>query len=276
VEELTIGDEAGRRLVLTVTGTVDDPRSIVLLLPAMGVAARYYEPFAATLSARGHVVAALDFPGQGKSLPRATRATRCGYADLVDVDLPAAVARLTAAYPSTPLVLLGHSMGGHLALRHAARAGSTVDAVVLVATGSVWYRCFGGTRTVRNLVFSQLMVATAAVVGHWPGDRAGFAGRQPAGIVRDWARQVRTGDLTGDGTPFDYRGPLLLVDVPGDVLAPQRAVEHLLAALPGARVERWSFRAPAPQQRVDHFRWVKHGDLLAERIDGWLTDRTPR
>jgi len=276
---LTIDHPDGARLALTVSVPAGDPRSVVVLLPTMEVPARYYDRFAAELGRFGHVVAILDFRGQGESHPRASRSTRFGYSELVDVDMPAAVDRLRAEYPGTPVLVLGHSLGGHIALRYAGRAApGTVAGVVLVASGSVWYRCFG-LRGVFTLVGSRLVAVTSAVLGYWPGDRVKFAGRQSGDLMREWAAQVQTGDMTGAGgrpeASFPWSGRVLVVDVANDWLAPERSVDHLVRALPLASVQRWRFRSSAPGP-VDHFRWARHGEMLAARIDEWISEGVAR
>ncbi len=63
--------------VLALHSYPDDGTSpIVLILPAMGVPARYYRHFAAELHAAGFAVLALDLRGNGDSTPPPSRATR--------------------------------------------------------------------------------------------------------------------------------------------------------------------------------------------------------
>ncbi|MEU1916090.1 hypothetical protein [Streptomyces massasporeus] len=86
------------------------------------------------------------------------------------------------------MVLIGHSLGGQLALLSSATELTGVHAVVLTAAGSVWWRGFGSVRGLRNLVGSQLFAALTTALGYWPGERLGFGGTQPTAVMRDWAR----------------------------------------------------------------------------------------
>ncbi|WP_433132894.1 alpha/beta hydrolase family protein [Micromonospora sp. CA-240977] len=270
--EFAVATPVGRDVAVLAAVPERPARALVTVLPAMGVPARFYRALAAALCRRGHLVAVVNLPGQGASPLRIRRGVDLRYDDLVDQDIRATARHLREAYPSRPLVLLGHSLGGHLALRYASRPGVDVAGVALMACGSVWFRSFGVRRGLLNLLCSQLFVALARVVGHWPGDRLRFGGRQPTGVLGDWAAQVRSGDMTGGGggRAFTCRSPVLLVSVDNDRLAPPRAVRYLTAAIPDAPVERWHYAESAAGGALDHFRWAKRPEALAARIDDWM------
>ena len=62
------------------------PRASLLWLPALGVAARHYLPFAEALSARGVAVFVHEWRGHGSSTQRAGRHCDWGYRELLDID----------------------------------------------------------------------------------------------------------------------------------------------------------------------------------------------
>jgi lysophospholipase len=83
---------------------------------------------------RGWAVEGFDWRGQGGSgrlIPGLAADHRDSFDPLVD-DLAAYVAEWQARTPG-PHVLIGHSMGGHVALRLVAERGVALDALVLVA-----------------------------------------------------------------------------------------------------------------------------------------------
>jgi len=102
----------------------------VLVCPGFGEFCEKYSAAAAHLHAGGHSVLIIDWPGQGRS--------GCLAADDVGVHIDSFEQHLDAMDALTraagldhgPISILGHSMGGHLALRltarHAARVGGTV------------------------------------------------------------------------------------------------------------------------------------------------------
>ncbi|SFL34240.1 alpha/beta hydrolase family protein [Streptomyces pini] len=267
----------GARLTVRALSRQEPQAPVVVLLPAMGMSARNYTPLARALHAQGLTVVTTDLRGHGESLPRPRRGVRFGYREIVEQDIGAVLREVQAAFPEAPRLLLGHSLGGQLGLVHCGVFQPPVAGVVLVASGSAWYRCFGPLEGVRRLLLGQLCAVGAMVLGHWPGERLGFAGRESARLIRDWARQVRTGRYRVRGGCADYermlrtvRMPVLAVDVEGDDLAPPRAVDHLCAKTPHADVVRWSLtRAGASGKPLGHFRWIRHHTGLVERIAAW-------
>ncbi|MEU6120745.1 alpha/beta fold hydrolase [Streptomyces sp. NPDC047123] len=258
------------------------PAPAVLVLPAMGTPARFYRRFARQLHAAGMTALTVDLRGQGESAAaRGARTPGHGYRAIVEEDLPAVVAAIRDELgPEPPLHLLGHSLGGQLGLIHAASADGSgahgVDGVAVVATGSVWFRAFGPVRGPGLLLVQLLITVTATLLGRWPGTRLGFGGNQPKGVMRDWARQVRTGRYSAKGSALDYeallaglRLPVLAVSVEGDTYAPATSLDHLLGKIPGARLTRRHHTAQEAGARLDHFAWVRAGGALAELVAAW-------
>ncbi|MFE9358453.1 alpha/beta hydrolase family protein [Streptomyces olivaceoviridis] len=273
----------GARLTVRVQGRDDDSGApVVVLLPAMGMSARNYLPLVRALHRQGMTVVTTDLRGQGESVPVPARGVRFGYREIVEHDIGAVLDVVDAAYPTAPRLLLGHSLGGQLGLVHCGLFQPPhLDGVVLVASGSAWYRALGRNGA-RWLVRGQLSAAGAGMLGYWPGDRFGFGGRQPARLMRDWARQMRTGRYTVPGARADYERalravtlPVLAVDVENDTLAPPTAVDHLCAKMPAARIDRLHYTsADADHRPLDHFRWIRHHGGLVERIGAWAAQVT--
>jgi len=256
-------------------GGAGDP--VVILLPALGVAAGYYGPFAAALAAEGIAVLAADFPGQGVSRPLASRKNDFGYAAVSDDVVAATVAVAQERYAGRPLAFLGHSFGGQVGLVHLATHTSPVRALVLIGSGSPYWRGF--PKRLKLLAQTQTLGAVAAVRGHWPGDRVGFGGRQPRQLMREWARFARRGELavergTEVGEP-DFSGvelPVLAITLDNDPLAPQGSVDNLAAKLTGSRVEHRFVTRPAGEDgpAFDHFTWVRHPGSFAAEVAAWV------
>lgn len=272
----------GVTLVLRVLRHHQPGSPVALVLPAMGAPARFYLPFVRALHREGLTVVTVDLRGQGEARPTVSRRTRFGYRALVEEDLPAVLAAVHRELPGAPVTLVGHSLGGQLALLYAATRPRDVDAVVLVASGSVWYRAFGGLRALRNLAAAQLIAALATVIGYWPGKRLGFGGTEASGVMRDWARQGRTGAYRPHGSAVDYeralaqlRLPLLAIGIPADPLAPPGSREHLLSKVPRCAVSRWEYTVRAAGgQHIDHFRWVRHNAALSSYLARWVHEVT--
>lgn len=268
-----IRTESGRvvpvRLVLR-----DDDGPVLVFWPALGVAARYYTRFADALADRGVSVALPDLPGQGDSTVE-PRTSAIGYGSVLADDVPATLAAVREQLPGRRLLLGGSSLGGQLAVLYAAIRPDDVDGLVLVASGTAF---FGGFPNVRRrlsvLGLSQFVGVTSRLSGHWPGDRFGFGGAQPAALMRDWARNARTGRYVVDGVDLDpliarIRVPMLAVTMAGDHLAPTSSVDHLCGKLRGARVDRWHHAPDGPAP--GHLGWARTPVAVADRVAAWVT-----
>lgn len=242
---------------------------VVLISPAMGVPARYYQPFATALRAAGLAVIVADLRGTGASTPPPSRASRYGYQELV-ADIGAVLEALKPRLDGRKRVLLGHSLGGQTALLHLALGGGGVDGLALVAVGRPYWRGYSGARRYLVLPYTQAIAATAALLGFWPG--WGFGGVQARGVIRDWAYTARTGRFPEiDGVDAEaalgsVRTPVLAVSVDGDELTPPALLDQLCGRLTAAPVRREHYTAAEAGARLDHFRWVRAGEALANRI----------
>jgi predicted alpha/beta hydrolase len=168
------------------------------------------------LSAIGLRTIAFDFRAHGASVPPAGRPW--GYDDLVRNDLPAVVeyARATSSERAHPVVVLGHGLGGHVAL--AAQGTSRIEADAIVTLGAnVWLR---ETETSlvrwgakRAIAFAALAISARA--GGIPA-RTLRLGSEDAGAawVRERLLTVTRGRWTSADEHDDYLASLARVTVP--------------------------------------------------------------
>lgn len=192
-------------LELTLHPVPDPGAPVLLVVPAMGLRASFYAPLLTALADAGVAAAVTGLRGhQARPAPPPGRRNDFGYEDLVG-DLAAAVEAVRTARPGAPVFVVGHSLGGHLAAAYAARHPDRIDGVALVASGSVDWRVWG----LAHLLRTQAVVAASTLIGHFPGDRIGFAGREARGQMCDWAggpapggsRSARRGSTTPRRSP---------------------------------------------------------------------------
>ncbi|GIJ50529.1 hypothetical protein Val02_74150 [Virgisporangium aliadipatigenens] len=246
----------------------------VLFLPAMGVPARYYRPFATALAEHGLAVTVADLRGNGASTPIPGRRTRYGYAELT-ADVGALVERLDGR----PVVLAGHSLGGQLAMLHTAvHRPPNVVGLALIAVGvPYWREGYGARRGFGLLGFSLWSAATAAVVGYWPG--WGFGGRQARGVLSDWAYTARTGRFRPvHGTDAEralreLTTPVLALSMAGDDLTPAPVIDFTAAKMSAAPLEREHFDEARAGVPVDHMRWARAGTAIPARVAEFAKSR---
>lgn len=251
-------------------------RPALLLLPAMGVAAGYYRPLVEQLMQRGYAVTLADFSSTAKAKAPTPRG---GYAEIVEDRIRTEFRTAAAMTPTGCVVLLGHSLGGQLGLVFAGRFEPDLP-VILIGSGSASFDSFAAPRRWFYLIASQVIAGLATVLRSWPGDKLGFGGRQTAHTMRDWASNVRTGHYGSGHATFDYqaalkgfRGPLAVVDIAGDVLAPPLATSRLVEST-GAKVMRRTTYSPQRARRKPgaHFTWVRDTPGVVPQITEWLSD----
>jgi predicted alpha/beta hydrolase len=247
-----------------------DLAPLVTIWPAMGVPARYYRPFARALHAHGWQVVVADLRGTGTSRPRPSRRSHYGLADLVD-DVGAVQETLRERSGRRRELLLGHSLGGQAILLHEGLSEQpTTDAIVLVGVGLPYFRSYPGRRAAVVLPYTQLIAATTALLGVWPGWT--FGGRQARGVIRDWAYTARHGRYPRlDGVDAEaalgtVTTPVLSVSLEHDDLTPPGTTGQLTGKLAKAPVTREHYTAAAAGAPLDHFRWVRAADALAARV----------
>ncbi len=247
----------------------------IVFLPALGVPLSYYSRLFEVWTGDGRQVVGVENRGQPRSPIGGIRRGRFGYSDMIRRDLPAVFA-LPEVRDSAQVVLVGHSMGGALALLSAAAGTVAPDAVVTIATGTS--RCsaeFGARRRVQRYLGIRVVRAITRTLGYWPGHVFGFAGRQPSTVMRDWAYEASHGRFRLHRDPFDYEAalarlstPRLMLGIDGDHLINPRAVALLAKRAAGAA--RLQVRAD-DDVRVDHFSWARRAPAtVAAPISQWL------
>lgn len=227
------GDGHRWQLLATVPAT---PGSTLLWLPAMGVAAKHYQPFADALAARGVATFVHEWRGNGSSNLRASREQDWGYNELLSRDLPASENAIAARFPDTERILGGHSLGGQLACCRLALTAQDPPApptrrLWLVASGSPYWRAFPAPVRFGLPLAYRFLPWLADRHGVLPGRRLGFAGQEARGVIRDWARSAISGRYAAAGMPID-RGmdPGYLhpgVAGPGDAKPGHTVPEHV-------------------------------------------------
>ena len=244
------------------------PRAAVIVAPALGVRASYYRKLCDALQERGVATIAIDLPGQGASPARADRRTDWGYPAVVE-HYAAALRSLQEVVPDLPKYLLGHSIGGQVALMVAGMANSGLSGVVIVASGCPYWRTWDGMQAYRIRAATWTCGALARTLRVFPGDKLGFGGREPQTLMVQWAHAARTGryalgDFDGDALLARPGPPTLAIRVEGDAWAPERSMRLTLDRMTQREVffERWH---GAPHGG-DHNRWPSAPGFVADRV----------
>ncbi|NLB57651.1 MAG: hypothetical protein GX805_04175 [Gammaproteobacteria bacterium] len=251
-----------------------EPVATLLWLPALGVGARHYLPFARALAARGVATFLHEWRGAGSSSLRAGRDCDWGYRELLELDIPTSADAVRRTCPGIPAFLGGHSLGGQLACCRLALDPDAARQLWLVASGAPYWRAFPLPHRLWLPMAYRFLPWLAERNGALPGRRLGFGGREARGVMRDWARSALTGRYAAAGLDTDLeagmaavRSPVRAVTFQRDWLAPPSSLRHLVSKLPDAGTDTTSFDDGSLGARADHFQWMRAPGPVAE----WLT-----
>lgn len=254
---------------------VADAINVIVIFPAMGVPAKFYNRMARNLNTQGIAVVVSELRGVGSSSLRAARDTDFGYRELLTQDFPLAEQYAREQYPQAERSFLGHSLGGQLGCAYLSLHPEAASRLFLIASCNTGARGFGnGVLGVFPRVgmrsLGRFMRTYSIVRGYFPGQRFGFAGRESRGVVQDWAYTVRTCNYRMRGPIHDFepefarfKGQVIACPVEGDSYAPRSAVELLTAKMTGAQVRWHPVTAAEFGPGLDHFNWAKRETLGA-------------
>ena len=241
-----------------------------LVLPAFGVPAGAYRRLAETMARAGTATGVAEWRGGGASPARAARGIDWGYTDLLQHEVLGGLAAMRERLQGRPIVIIGHSLGGHIGLMARALAPPGLAGVLTVASGTPTMRFFSPKlRWLLRLVLSTHRVS-GPLLGYFPGHFIGFGGRQPRTLMDEWGLLARLGRFEIQGRNLleprsdEARGILVrALSLPHDTYAPRAATEHLLqlAGVAAGAIER--FEGPGP---LTHFDWLKEPQALAARM----------
>lgn len=257
-------------------------RTSLLFLPGMGLSARQYIDFGLALSAHGVECFIHEWRGIGSSSLRADRAHDWGYRELLEQDLLAAVAAIQAVSGRAQILLGGHSLGSQLACLLGALKPQACAGLLIVGGGAPYWKAFSGSMRWGLPALFIGMPAVAGLVGHYPGRRLGFGGREARGVIRDWTRSGRSGLYAPLGMAADLEDGMRRLAVPvfsllmaEDWFVPQASLDWLVGKLPAARHARQVMGSEQMSGPADHYRWMREPQAAAGAIAGWLDRSEP-
>lgn len=169
------------------------------------------------LAERGWHVVTFDFRGHGDSAPSPREGATFGYDALVESDLPALCefARSEVGR-GLPLVVVGHSLGGHVALAAQGTRAIEADAIAMLAS-STWLPQLDPShlRWWSKRATAEAMLAVARRIGYFPA-RALRLGSddEPRALIEDIVRGARSGAWTRADGRIDYLSSLSEVRIP--------------------------------------------------------------
>ncbi|MBS1994956.1 MAG: alpha/beta fold hydrolase [Cyanobacteria bacterium SZAS LIN-2] len=116
---------------------VNKPQEVLLCVHGLGFSSASFSQFGRVMAGHGFAVYALDVRGFGEWMHRKGEAQVDFEACLSDVEAALRVLRKT--YPGVPIVMVGESMGGAIALAASSRHPDLVDALISCVPSSDRY-----------------------------------------------------------------------------------------------------------------------------------------
>lgn len=218
------------------------PRALVVISHGLAEHSGRYGELAARLTARGYAVHALDHRGHGRSEGRRSNIGR--FAGVVS-DLGELIVRARRDHPGVPTFLLGHSMGGAIALACALEHQAELRGLVLSAPALASNERVPPLRHLLLRLLSRIapdmgvLNLPAEAVSREPAVVAAYA-QDP--LVYRGAVPVRTvAELVAAMATFPLRAselhlPVLVQHGTGDLLVPLAACEPIYDRLGDARM----------------------------------------
>lgn len=262
--DLTLAAVDGEPLAATHVLPTGPARGAVLIAPAMGVAQRYYHPFATWLAGRGFHALTFDYRGMGRSRRGSLRAVDADLITWARRDATAALRHLQDLAPALPLTWVGHSLGGQLV--PFVPDHRELAQIITVAAGSgYWRHNSPALRRKVWLLWYLLAPVATPVCGYFPGRALGMVGDLPRGVIRQWRRWcLDPGYAVGaEGAAVAelfhrVTTPITAVSFTDDEMMSDRSIAGLHAAFASAPQTHVRL-APADvgRDRLGHFGWFR-------------------
>jgi predicted alpha/beta hydrolase len=266
VTPTTVVADDGYELAATRFDAGKDAVATVLIGGAMGVAQRYYAPFAQWLATRGYTTLTFDYRGIAKSAPKNLRGFDATVTDWATLDCAAMIDAAVAG--GKPVVWLGHSLGGQI-LPMVPNAHK-VSRMAMVAAGNGHWRYHEPRMQLTTaLLWFVVAPAAIAIAGYFPGRRLGMVGDLPAGVMRQWRRwclhpRYCVGVEGLDAEYAAFTKPVRALSFTDDEFMSARNTDELYALYSGTTIDEQRL-APHESglERIGHFGFFRQENQQA-------------
>ncbi|AVP98380.1 alpha/beta hydrolase [Ahniella affigens] len=247
-------------------------RALIYWCPALGVPGRKYQRLADALSQHGIGLLSHEWRGTDTSNVRAARSHDWRYQALF-ADIDAGLQYAREHWPNVPIWLGGHSLGSQLALLQLAR-DQTAAGAIIVAGGSPYWRTYPWLGRPMLFLAALGFPLIGKLIGHYPGQKIGFAGREARGVMAEWGRSALTGHYRLRNMDADLESrlnqdtrPVLAVHVAQDQYVPHASLDYLVNKAGRAKHQRINLGThDFPSGKADHFSWMREPEPIAVRL----------
>ena len=243
----------------------------ILIAPALGVPAKFYDQFATYFAKCGFDVFSFDYRTSGPNGSENPRLMDAGVHDLDTV-----FDHLTVKYKKVAFV--GHSLGGQLL--GLASLASRLSCAVFVASSLPNPANMNSKLRWQTGLMKYLLLPFFRIKGRFPSRRLGLSSIDlPSTIARDWGTWLRSPsylfDYLSESQLCNYRSlrlPVLALGVSDDELAPERNIDLLLAQYSSANIESVILEIEPKMGTCGHMGFFKeaHGISFWSDLGGWI------
>lgn len=218
------------------------PRGALLINGGTAVPQHMYWSFAQYMAQRGWASITYDYRGAGKSAPPDARTLRHATKfDWATLDMSAALARLRAEHPGSPVMVFGHSVGAQFyglieGMEH-------VHAVMSYGTAMGYWRTMRSPYRYKvGALWHVLIPGLTRALGQFPSRALNFGEPIPAAASLQWARWGRNQDyFAQDMRAFEgverFNLPWLALRASDDDVATHVNAQGFYACYPNARIQ---------------------------------------
>jgi predicted alpha/beta hydrolase len=237
----------------------------LILLPALGVSLSKYQNFIHQLTEAKINVIAADYPHCGRNLPTVSASIDYGYADLLNEFIPK-LEQIALDHTGQPPILLGHSIGGHLATLYAQTHSISV---IGLATGNIGLKYWDikGKLMILKAVFA--INALIMKDGYLQGTKIGFGYKEAKTLMRDWSKTVFSNQYTHILTPASVaQTKSLFIYFEQDHFAPKSSTLALSRYFSQPEIR--SLNLTTVVKGNQHSAWTKQPEAVVKMIREWL------
>lgn len=269
--------EAGDvEIPLLVTGVKAKTKVVLLLLPALGIQARFYTKLAEGLLTSGISTVVVEQRGNGESIYRPGDGTVFGLRDYLDVDIVTATMWAQANFLGVPIYIAGHSLGGHMASLAGALRPESYAGIVRLACGFPYYKDFPqpAYTFIKAMIYTIPLLTKLA--GYFPGDRLGFGGREYRNLMMDWRLWAKSGRYENHLFPGSeaamatYPKRIISIGFEQDTLAPDAAIGRSVRQFRTANITRLKLGSVEQGDYLGHINWGRQPAGVVAALANWI------
>lgn len=252
------------------------PTSALLMLPALGIRAKFYAALARGLALGGVLVVVLEQRGNGESPYRPGDGSHFDLSDYLHEDVAAALVWLRAKCGGVPLYVGGHSLGGHMASLAVAENQTAFAGVLHFACGFPYVGDYRPPASLFIRFLIALIPLMTYVLGYFPGSRLGLGGREYRGLMLDWRLWARSGSYNIKGFESveerlaEFSGRMLSVAFDQDTLASAKSIDRACSVFKSADVRKLKLGAAEQGAHLGHINWGRKPDGAVAAVLDWL------